>query len=195
MRLLFGQVPPHCFYEDWRSTDYYQLFNKNISYQCFAINSQYLNRTGSQRLAAYHVSPGFWHRQVSTCVRFPPQAASSTSICTLKYCLWMFFFFWWFFHCCSPKPLPYVIWQWDGLMQVILFSTTDAGSGFMRKLVHQPRCWRNEGFAGLNWCHYNSDWNKLFARVQILYLNSHQIINFPYVIIYLFNITVFNQFY
>lgn len=193
MRLLFGQVPPHCFYEDWRSTDYYQLFNKNISYQCFAINSQYLNRTGSQRLAAYHVSPGFWHRQVSTCVRFPPQAASSTSICTLKYCLWMFFFLV-IFSLLFTQTSPLCDMA-DGLMQVILFSTTDAGSGFMRKLVHQPRCWRNEGFAGLNWCHNNSDWNKLFARVQILYLNSHQIIHFPYVITYLFNNKVFNQFY
>lgn len=159
---LFGQVPPYCFYEDWR------FCTVQIPVSCLTkilatsvLLTQYLNHTWSQRLAAYHASPSFLQRQVSTCVRFPPQAALHIKTLHMYVLLWMnldqgCFKCAFFFYCCSPKPLPYVIWQWGRLMQVILSSTADVGFGFMAS----TRIWEKWGFlTGQNWCQTHMDNN------------------------------------
>ncbi len=153
MGALFGQVPQYCFYENWRfSTVQIPVSCLTKILATSVLLTQYLNHTWSQRLAAYHASPGFLQRQVSTCVKFPPQAALHIKTLHMYFLLWINLdqgcLVCFFFYCCSPKPLPYVIWQWGGLMQVILPSTADVGFGLMaEKVVHQPGFGINDGFS------------------------------------------------
>lgn len=155
MGALFGQVPPCCFYENWR------FCTVPIPVSCLTkilatsvLLTQYLNHTWSQRLAAYHASPGFLQRQVSTCVKFPPQAALHIKPLHMYVLLWInldqgcFKCVCFFFIAVHPNLSP----MWYGseaeLMQVILPSTADVGFGFMaEKVVHQPGFGRNDGFS------------------------------------------------